>query len=80
MGMLWMMPAGWLNHLLGAAWRARKALSEGRLMGRTNKFTLLDAAGRVLRGCAGKGWGSEAGRAARLLGQVITAANAVCLA
>ena len=41
MGMLWMMPAGWLNDLPGAASRALKALPEGRLAHGTNMFTLL---------------------------------------
>jgi len=54
-GMLWMISAGWLNHRSGAAWQARKAPLEGRLIARMNKFTLLDDA---VRGCRSRqvGW------------------------
>jgi len=62
-----MMLAGWLNYRLGAAWRARKALSEGHLMGWTNKFTLLDGAVRGIGGAAAEGQVGEAGQQRQLL-------------
>lgn len=45
-GMLWMVPEGWLNPRAGAAGRAPEALLEGHLADRTHIFTLLaDPAG-----------------------------------
>jgi hypothetical protein len=45
MGMLWMVPAGWLNHLPRAAQRALKALQECHVGHGMRKFTLLAGLG-----------------------------------
>jgi len=39
-GMLWMTLAGRPDHLLVVAWRDQKTPSQGRPMGRMNKFTV----------------------------------------
>ncbi len=52
MRMLWMVPAGWLNDLPGAASRPFDALPEHHKTHGTNKFTLLDDAVRGIGGAA----------------------------
>ena len=42
------MLAGWLGRLPGAAWRRSEQLSEGRLVARMRKLTLLGNAERAL--------------------------------
>jgi len=80
-GMLWMMPAGWLNHLPGAAWLALGTPSQGRLMGRTNKFTLLDDSLRGFGGAAAGGGSVSLAEGSTSLGYVTPAAfAATCLA
>ncbi len=68
MGMLWMMPPRWLDDPTGATWQVLEAPSEGRLMGWTNKFTLLDNIVRGIGGAAARGWVGETGRRQRLAG------------
>ena len=68
MGMLWMIPAGWLNHLPGAAGRVSKAPPEGHVMHGTNKFTLLDDAVRGFGGAAESGLAGEADRRRQPIG------------
>jgi hypothetical protein len=68
MGMLWMMPAGWLDDLPGVASQVTEPLSEGRLIARMNKFTLLDGAIRAFGGAAGGRPVGEVGRRQRLTG------------
>ena len=68
MGMLWMMPAGWSDHLARADRWAQKGLPEGRLVARMRKFTLLDDAVRGFRAVPAEGWVGEAGRRQRLVG------------
>ena len=69
MRMLWMMPAGWPDHLLLRVVRwAQKSLSKGRPMERMNKFTLLDDAVRGFVGAAAERRVGEAGRRQRLAG------------
>ena len=65
--MLWMIPAGRLNHRPRAAWRAPKALLQGHLMERMNNFTLLDDAMQGFGGAAAGGVG-EIGRRRQLVG------------
>jgi hypothetical protein len=61
-GMLWMMSAAWRNLPPGALWRAPRALLEGCLVARTNKFTLLDDA---MGGSGGAATGTGTGKAGR---------------
>jgi len=68
MGTLWMMPAGWLNHRPGAPEWALEALPGGRLMGRMNKFTLLDDAVRGFGDAAAGGWVGDTGRRRLVVG------------
>lgn len=67
-GMPWMMPVGWRNRLPRAPWRASEVLPEGCPGHGTNKFTLLDAAVRGVRGLPAEEWSSETGRRQHLLG------------
>jgi hypothetical protein len=67
-GILWMMPAAWRNPLPGVLWQARKALPEGRLVARMNKFTLLDDATQGFGGAAPGAWVGETSRRQRLVG------------
>ena len=55
MGILWMVPAGGLNHLSGVSWQASRATSRGGLMDRMSEFTLLDNAVRGFGGAAAVG-------------------------
>ena len=55
MGMLGMVPAGWPNHLPGAASRTLEALPERHLMHRMNKFTLLADPAGGFRGVPARG-------------------------
>ncbi len=66
--MLWMMPAAWRNLLPGVRWRARKTLSEGRLVVRMNKFTLLDDAVWAFLGLAGRNRIGQASRRQHFVG------------
>ena len=68
MGMLWMLPTGWPDHLLKAMWPGRTALTQGSLAARMRKFTLLDDAMRGIAGAAAGGWRSEIGRRQGLAG------------
>ncbi len=67
-GMLWTVPAGWLDDLPGAASRTLEALPEGRLAHGTNLFTLLDDAAGGFGGVLAGGWVGEISRRQRLAG------------
>jgi hypothetical protein len=83
MGMLWMIPTGWPDHPLKAAWPHRKVPPQGSLVARMNEFTLLDDA---MGGSGGAAAGSVAGLARladsdRSRGHMRLVANAAtCLA
>jgi hypothetical protein len=67
-GMIVLMLPTWLSRPATAAWRALEALSEGGLVARMNKFTLLgDAKWAFGRAAESSGVG-EAGRRQRLAG------------
>jgi hypothetical protein len=69
MGMLWMIPTGWPDHPLKAAWPGRKVPPQGSSVARMNKFTLLeDATGDCGGAATGRGTGKAGPRrqAARL--------------
>ena len=67
-GMLWMIPTGWSDHLLRTTRQVQKGLTRGYLMGRMRKFTLLASSrGSFSGGPAGE-WDDEPGRRQRLLG------------
>ena len=68
MGMLWMVSAGWVNHLPGVHWRAPELLSEGLPRDRTNKCTLLDDAMQGFGGAAASDGIGEADRQRRVIG------------
>jgi hypothetical protein len=68
MGMLWMLPAGWLSDLPGVASRTLESLPERYMTHRTNKFTLLDDAVRGFGGAAEEGSGGETDRRRWLAG------------
>jgi len=66
MGMPWMIPAGWLDDLPGAASEALEAPPERHLTHGTNIYALLDDAVRGFGGAAAEGWDDEAGRRQRV--------------
>jgi hypothetical protein len=61
-GVFWMIPAGWLNDLPGAASRILEALPKRFLTHGMNIHTLPDDAGRGIGATAAEGWVGETDR------------------